>query len=80
MPITQYEDIIIVFTQYNGEKTNRTTKGMSKKPIILLIKNITKIYWSAAFCIPEIQPISFRVKNFPEYIMPTNKIDSAINI
>ena len=80
MPITKKEDIIIMFSQCEGEKANRTTNGISKMPVILLIKNITKIYWSAASCIPEIHPISFNVINFTEYIIPTHKIDSAIKI
>jgi hypothetical protein len=44
MPITQKDNIIIAVSQLDGAKANRIIKGIRRMPIILLIKNITKMY------------------------------------
>jgi len=44
MPIIQKENIIIGVNQAVGENAIRIIKGISPMPIILLIKNITKMY------------------------------------
>ncbi len=80
MAKTQKDDMIITVNQLAGAKASKIIKGISRMPIILLIKNITKIYWPVATSIPEIHPISFRDKNFPAYIVAINKIDNAMKL